>query len=148
MDQRELLRLVASLFDESRLKGVENHAEGRRARCALRVPFVRLTIDMLFQDDIRRRRQRRFQIFRDGNDGHAFRLADIDDRQQFFCLAAAGREDHHIAFLQESCRAMDGFRRRNESRGPFDAAHQMREMLADDARMAAPARADARRGGQ
>ena len=148
MDQRELFRLVAGLLNESRLQGMENHAEGRRARRALCVPFVRLTIDMLFENDVRRRRERRFQILRDGDDGDAFCFADIDYWQQLFCLATAGRKDHYIAFLQESCRAMDGFRRRNESRGPFDAAHQMREMLADDARMAAPARADARRGGQ
>ena len=58
MDERELFRLIASLLDQRRLEGVENHAEGRRARRALCVPFVCFAIDMLFENDIRRRRKR------------------------------------------------------------------------------------------
>ena len=58
MDERELLRLITSLFDQRRLQGMENHAEGRCARRALRVPFVRLAVDMLFENDIRRRCER------------------------------------------------------------------------------------------
>ena len=54
MDERELLRLIASLLDQRRLEGVENHAEGRRARRALCVPFVCFAVDMLFEDDVRR----------------------------------------------------------------------------------------------
>ena len=111
MDERKLLCLVARLLNQRRLQGVENHAEGRRARCALRVPFVRLAIDMLFQHDIRRRREWRFQILRHRDDGDTLCFADIDNRQKFFRFTATRREDHHVAFLQETCRAMDSFRR-------------------------------------
>ena len=148
MDEGELLRLIACFFDERCLQRMEDHAEGRRGRRALRVPFVRLAVDMLLEHDVCRLCQRRLQILRHRDDRHAFCLADVDDRQQLLRLAAAGGEDHHVALLQKACRAVDGLCRGDEPRRPLDAAHEVRKMLADDARMPAARRADARRFGE
>ena len=53
MDEGELFGLIARFFDERCLQRVEDHAEGRRGRRALRVPFVRLAVHMLLEHDVR-----------------------------------------------------------------------------------------------
>ena len=144
MDEGELFGLIARFFDERCLQRVEDHAEGRRGRRTLRVPFVRLAVHMLLEHDVRCLRQRRLQILCHRDDRHALGFADVHDGQQLLRLAAAGGEDHHVALLQKACRAVDGFSRGDEPRRALDAAHEVRKVLTDDARMSAARRADAR----
>ena len=146
MDQGELLVAIAGLLDQRRLQRVEDHAQRGGAGGALGVVLVRLAVHMLHQHGVRAQRQRRFGVFRDGDHGHALALADVQDRQQLLGLSTAGGEDHHVPGLQESRGAMHGLRGRDKAGGPLDAAQQMRDVLADDARVSAARGADAGRG--
>ena len=88
MDEGELFGLIARFFDERCLQRVEDHAERRRRGRALRVPFVRLAVDVLLEHDVRCLRQRR------GNDlfGWRFSGGGCQDNQQY----AGGCSRHYL----------------------------------------------------
>ncbi len=148
MDDREFFRAVLGLFDDGRLKRVENDAGGSRAGRALHVVLVRLPVDLHPEHDVRRLGKRRFNVLGDGDDGDFLLLADVHDGEELLRRTAPGQEDHDVPLLEETGRAVDGFCRGNETGRLLDAAKKMGIMLADDAGMAAAAGADPGRADQ
>ena len=142
MDESKLLVLVVRFLDERGLECVKDHAEGSGARCALGVVLVGLAVDVLTEYYLSALSERGFGIFGYGDNVHALCLADVKDGEQLLGLAAAGSEDHYVAFLEVACRAVHSLCGRDEARGALDAAEEVSHMLADDTGVTAAGRTD------
>ena len=148
MNHSELLVSVACFLYQRGLQAVEDHAESCSGSGALSIVLVGFAVHILLQNNVRTQRQRRLQILRNGDNAHTLLLADVQNREQFLGLTAAGCEHHYIAFAKESGCTVYGFSRGDETGRTLNAAEQVREVLADDAGMAASAGSDALCAGQ
>lgn len=137
MDQGELARLIAGLFKDRRLQCMKEHAQHGGTGRALRVELVGFAIYMHFQDGVCLHGEWGLFVFRHGDDAHALGFADINDGQQLSRLATARSEQHDVALLHKAHGAVHRLGGRDEAAGAFNAAHQMRKVLAHDAGMTA-----------
>ena len=137
MDQGELARLIAGLFDDRCLQRVKEHAQHGGAGRALGVELVGFAIYMHFQDGVCLHGEWGLFVFRHGDDAQALFLADFHDGQQLPRLASARSEEHDVAPLHKAHGAVHRLGGRDEAAGAFNAAHQMRKVLAHDAGMTA-----------
>ena len=109
MNQGKLFVLIARDLDQRCLQRIKNHTEHGSRSCALRVVSVRFFGHKHGNDNVRTLGQRRIKILRDRNNRYTLLLADFQYRQQFLCLAAAGRQHHNVAFFQKPCSPMHRF---------------------------------------
>ena len=148
MDESKLLVFIVGFLDEGRLQCMENHAKRGGGGGSLRVVLIGFTVHVLLENHVRCQGERGLHVFGYADDFDALALADVDNGEQLARFAASGGKYANVTLLQKSRRAVHRLCGGDKARGALDAAHQMRKMLTDDARMAATGCADAGRAFQ